>query len=295
MGETTGIGWTDATFNGWIGCTKVAEECDSCYAARDNNLHKWNGGEWGPGTLRKITSDVNWNKPFVWDRKAAAEGVTTKVFGYSLADIWDAESPLWPFDRVVPGYKKNAQVPIYPKATMARQVFFEQVVHRTPHLMWLLLTKRFERAAVGYGKLWGDNPWPNVASIFSAGNQKNLDHCMKPLREINAVVRGISAEPLLGPLDLREHLPYLQWVIVGGESGPNFRPLYLEWVRDIQAQCKQAGVAFFMKQTGHRYFETLPNGRTAGHIARHRAGADILEWPLDIRVQEFPKQFQLVA
>jgi protein gp37 len=90
VAETSGISWTDATFNPWIGCTKVSPACDNCYAERDNARRKWVDG-WGAGVPRRRTK--SWGDPLRWNRKAAAEGATLRVFCASLADIFDNEVP----------------------------------------------------------------------------------------------------------------------------------------------------------------------------------------------------------
>jgi len=329
MGDTTAIAWADKTFNGWIGCTKVADECKFCYADRDNKFHKWNGGVWGPGTLRKITAEANWEKPLQWNREAAKIGAHPRVFAFSLADVFDVEGPLWPHDRRVPGYSKKMPVPPYGPNLTAMRVFFYNIVMMTQNLEWLVLTKRFVEAAEFCYEIESransdSDPtrWKNLSLLFSAGNQDNLEKAMSQMRRITGrknggtIKLGISAEPLLGPLNLRDHLPFLDWVIVGGESGPHARPMDLEWVRDIQLQCAEAGVAFFMKQTGAVFYDSKNYvikhlWDTCGHpcdccgecpsnspdnpeqhpplqrATKDRAGAVIEEWPAEIQRREF--------
>src|SRR6185436_16033242 len=88
MGETTGISWTDHTFNPWIGCTKVSPACDHCYAESMAKRYGW--AKWGAGQPRMRTSDANWRKPLQWN-KAHASGPRKRVFCASLADVFDAE------------------------------------------------------------------------------------------------------------------------------------------------------------------------------------------------------------
>src|SRR5476651_1545431 len=87
------IGWTDHTFNPWIGCQKVSPGCDHCYAEAQNKFRKWNGGTWGPHAPRKRTSEANWRKPLQWNAAAKAAGVRAKVFCASLADWLDNKAP----------------------------------------------------------------------------------------------------------------------------------------------------------------------------------------------------------
>lgn len=263
MAETSLISWTDATFNPWIGCTKVAPECDNCYAERDNRFHKWNGGSWGLGAPRTITSEANWKKPFKWNALAAkglmpdrtpipAGQVRPRIFAASLADIFDKDAPWWPDNRRLPSgrlydARDRQELPT------AREVFFADVVGKTPHLDWLILTKRFEVAAQFFYEWWGEEPPPNVALIFSAGNQKAVDRALPILLHTDVAVRGISAEPLLGPIDMLApglNLSRLHWLIVGGESGPQARPTHPGWVRQLRDQAIGTGVAFHFKQWG---------------------------------------------
>lgn len=245
MGENSKIEWTDHTFNGWIGCTKIDPLCDGCYAERDNNFRKWNGGEWGPGAPRQLTSESNWRNPFKWDRAAQESGQRKRVFAFSLADVFDAEGPLWPQLRPLPnqpcasGYAGHRAI----------DVFFHHVVAKAPHLDWLILTKRYERAADYLDRLWGSDPWPNVSIVFSAGTQKRLIQAANVFTQFRAIVKGVSTEPLLEPLEF-EFDSGINWVIVGGESGPNARPIHPEWVRSIRDQCQSAKIPFFFKQWG---------------------------------------------
>lgn len=262
MGKETGISWTDSTFNGWIGCTKVADECKFCYAERDNNYRKWNGGVWGPGTLRKLTAPATWRNPFEWNNAARGATVRPRAFGFSLADIFDAEAPLWPDDRklIVPK-AAGGWTAEYPKRSQARDVFMLDVVQRCTNMDWLLLTKRFGDAANYYENLWGRSndtaarPWPNVWPIFSAGTQANLDVSMFDMAKILAVVNGISAEPLLGPMDFSSYWQVLNWVIVGGESGAQARPMHINWVRAILEQCRTGTTSLRFKQSPAFFFK----------------------------------------
>lgn len=127
-----------------------------------------------------------------------------------------------------------------------------QLVEQTPWLNWLLLTKRPELIALfapwAASGNWPDNVWLGT----SIGLQQHAAARLEALLSHQAVVRFVSAEPLLGPLDLSHWLPSLQWVIVGGESGPGARPMWPEWARALREQRQVAGVPFFFKQWGGR-------------------------------------------
>lgn len=242
MAETTAIEWTatyhddgtvtpGATFNPWHGCTKVSQGCKHCYA--ETLSHRWGRNDlWGPTGTRKKTSDAYWREPDKWNRAAEAAGTRRKVFCASMADVFE--------DR--------------PELTPWRIDLFRTIVS-TPHLDWLLLTKRpgnvlrmYDEAAQPLGKspVLPDNIWIGT----SVENQEAADERMPILAHIPAIVRFLSCEPLLGPLDLGFGNWRPQWVIVGGESGPGARPMEEAWVRSIQEQCAGANVPFFFKQWG---------------------------------------------
>src|ERR1700751_3262860 len=91
--KNSAINWCHHTFNPWVGCSRISPGCVNCYAESQNKFYKWNGGEWGPGAPRKITSEANWQKPIRWNEEAGATGERHRVFCASLADWADAEAP----------------------------------------------------------------------------------------------------------------------------------------------------------------------------------------------------------
>lgn len=285
VGKTTGISWANKTFNGWVGCTKVNELCTNCYAERDNKFRKWNGGTWGVGAPRHLTSVSNWRQVFDWDLEAGETRQRFRVFGFSLADWADEVGPEWPADRIIPvrdyTSKKLEEYKAYRRMVGdvdARDVFMKYVVRETRNLDWLLLTKRYEFAAKYLRQLWDASPWGNVWVIYSAGTQDTLDEAMDSLKTVHAVVRGISAEPLLGSTDFSMHLEALDWVIAGGESGTKAREMKASWERVIREQCGAAGVAYFLKQLGSEWMGT--------HWP-HKWD-DPGTWPTGMNVQQFP-------
>lgn len=246
MGEKTGIAWTDHTFNPWIGCAKVAPECAHCYAEGYGQRF---GVAWGPQGTRRRTSESNWKEPLRWDRAARRDGVRRRVFCASLADVFEDRADL---------------------LTWRRDLF--ALIDRCHNLDWLLLTKRPENVH-DMVPAWPRNAWLGA----SAGTNATLTRALPDLIDVPGPrVRFLSAEPLLE----RIHIPYLgeprviDWVIVGGESGPRARPCSVEWIRSIVRQCKSAGVPVFVKQI-----------RLADGILRH----DPREWPGDLRVREWPR------
>lgn len=227
MAEKSEISWFDATFNTHIGCSKVSPACDRCYAERDNTRRKWVDG-WGPGVPRRRTSAEYWKQPARWNRKAAASGVPLRVFCASLSDIFDNEVPqAWRDD-------------------------LWQVLRETPHLRWILLTKRIGNAAKMLPADWGTG-YANAGLMSTLENQEVWDRDFPKLMRTPAAWHGVSAEPLLGsinmlPLVARYGRP--DWMITGGESGSGFRSLDMGAVRSIRDQCAQIGATFHHKQNG---------------------------------------------
>jgi len=224
MAEVSAISWTDATFNPWIGCTKVSTgplgACNGCYAESDNNRRKWVEG-WGPGVPRRRTAPSNWKQPLKWDRQAAEAGKILRVFCASLADVFDNEVPQeWRDD-------------------------LWALVRATPNLRWLLLTKRIGNAPK---MLPADWPYPNAGLGATIVSQPEWDRDYPKLAAIPAAFHFVSDEPTLAPIDIGDARP--DWIITGGESGPNRRPLNMNYVRSMRDQCARNGVTFHHKQNG---------------------------------------------
>ena len=228
MAANTKIEWAHDTFNPWTGCAKVSPACQHCYAegfARFPHI-----GTWGASGARMRTSDANWKKPLMWDRQAKAAGTRRRVFCASLADVFEDRADLDPM-----------------RADLWR------LIEQTPNLDWLLLTKRpgvMARWAAEHG--CPENAWAGT----TVEDQRRADERIPALLQVPARVRFLSMEPLLGPVDLSGYtmggvpaVP-LHWVIAGGESGPNARPMHPEWVRSLRDQCIQADVPFHFKQWG---------------------------------------------
>jgi protein gp37 len=287
VSENSKIEWTDHTFNPWEGCQKVGPGCDHCYAETRNA--RFAGGtaiNWGPGAPRRRTSLSNWRKPLQWNAQAdafyAAHGRRQRVFCASLADVFDnAVDPTW------------------------RRDLFD-LIEKTPYLDWLLLTKRignvlpmisqtaqyrFDLECLETPRL-PDNVWLGATVV----NQAEADRDIPKLLEVPARVRFLSMEPLLGPVDLRvidvdghseiyplagtrncedddgkpmPDMAALDWVIVGGESGREARPMHPAWARDIRDQCEEAGVPFLFKQWG----EWAPGENAPGPMKRTEQAA----------------------
>jgi protein gp37 len=182
------------------------------------------GVRWGPGQPRHRTGRANWRKPIIWNRQAAAAGRRGLVFCASLADVFDAEVPA--------SWRENLWA----------------LIRATENLDWQLLTKRPENIAEMLPSDWGDG-WANVWLGISAESQELLEGRWAHLALVSAKVQFVSAEPLLGPLDLAV-AEGLDWIITGGESGPGARPADPDWFRSIRDQCASMGIALHHKQNG---------------------------------------------
>jgi len=224
MATRTKINWVDHTFNPWIGCHKVSPACTNCYAWVTAD-RRYGFAKWGPNEPRRVTSAANWRKPVAWNREAERVGERRKVFCASWADVFEARDDLDP--------------------TRAR---LWALIAATPWLDWLLLTKRPEnvRRSAPWGETWPRNVWLGT----TAENQEYAESRIPHLVEHPAVVRFISVEPMLGPVDLTPWRGLVDWVICGGESGPRARTTDIGWVRALRNQCVDNGISFFLKQWG---------------------------------------------
>jgi protein gp37 len=278
VAENSAIEWTDHTFNPWIGCTRVSPGCDNCYAARQDKFRGWTPEGWGGPRRRTKT----WGDPKRWNGQHAtfyaAHGRRQRVFCASLADVFDNQVPIqW------------------------RRDLFD-LIELTPHLDWLLLTKRVGNVAdmVREARTWDwllgrSNVWLGATVV----NQEEADRDIPKLLATPVRVRFLSMEPLLGPVDLTgewltaklgaypfkglpaEHrtrlVDLLDWVIAGGESGPGARPAHPDWFRSLRDQCAAAGTAFLFKQWGDWSPGYAEHGNDLGYEAIVCAKQH--EWP----------------
>lgn len=213
------------SFNPWVGCTKVSPACDFCYAEswakRTGAPELWKGE-------RRRTQPKNWGLPIKWNTKAKEDGIRYKVFCASLADVFDNQVPEeWRHD-------------------------LWHLIDSTPHLDWLLLTKRPQNIEKMLPSVWGHG-WPNVWLGTTVENIKVANQNIPALIGNPATVHFLNCEPLLEDLNLFGIVSYLDWVIAGGESGQAPRHTPGNWFRNLRDQCAGANVPFFMKQmTGKR-------------------------------------------
>jgi protein gp37 len=223
VGKNSAIEWTDHTFNPWWGCTKVSRACKFCYA---EVWAKRTGAKvWGPRASRRFFGDAHWREPFKWNEEAAARGARARVFCASMADVFEYRSEL----------------------NLWRERLWD-LIEQTPHLDWLLLTKRPQR--IRLCRRWSE--WPsNVWLGATVEDQESAEERIPALLENVAVVRFLSCEPLVSALNLAPYLRDVNWVIAGGESGGRSRPSSPTWFRDLRDQCRAAGVPYLFKQWGN--------------------------------------------
>lgn len=222
MGEKTGIEFADKTWNPWQGCHKVSPGCDNCYMYREKIRY---GQE--PDVVVR-SKPPTFNAPLKWKEPEIVFTASWSDWFIREADDWRAEA--W------------------------------DIIRRTPHLFYLVFTKRPQNIPDRLPPDWGSG-YPNVMLVVTTENQEEADRRIPYIQEIPAAYRGASAEPLLGWLNL---IPYLydrasgrhaiikglDWVVAGGESGPGARPSHPDWFRNLRTQCVTAGVPFFFKQWG---------------------------------------------
>jgi protein gp37 len=210
MGERTAIGWTDASWNPWHGCTKVSPGCAHCYMFRDKTRY-------GQNPELVVRSKTKFSEPLKWKEPKMVFTCSWSDWFHEAADAWRDEA--W------------------------------DIIRRTPHLTYQILTKRPERIADHLPADWGEG-WPHVWLGVSIENNRWRQRAWD-LIAVKAAVHFISCEPLLGPVDFEnDALADIDWLIAGGESGPDCRPMREDWARSLRDQCAEYDVAFFLKQLG---------------------------------------------
>lgn len=217
MGKTA-IEWTDATWNPVTGCTKISAGCDRCYAERF--AERWRGTPNHPYengfdlTLRpeRVQQPLSWRQPRM-------------IFVNSMSDLFHKKVPHEFIDRVFDTME-------------AADWHIFQVLTKRSSLMRNYVNKRYIKASAP------KHIWLGV-SVEDGTKKSRIKH----LQDANASVRFLSVEPLIGSVG-KMSLKGIHWVIVGGESGPGYRPMEVGWAKEVRDQCKKAKVPFFFKQWG---------------------------------------------
>jgi protein gp37 len=289
MADRSAIEWTDATWNPVQGCTRVSEGCRNCYAevmaARFSDP-----GQWGHGLAHRVTvngkTDHRWTGELRLNEKALELPLRwrrpRRIFVNSTSDLFHEDMPDEWIDRVfaVMALAQQHTFQILTKRPERMQTYVAGMTAHCGDLFNIFASSRFREAARKAGALIGDmpaltgKPFPlrNVWLGTSVEDQSTANIRIPHLMNTPAAGRFISAEPLLGRLDLEPFLrqnipgytahdfgiqmqiaahPYpIDWVIVGGESGPGARPMHPAWARSLRDQCQAALVPFFFKQWG---------------------------------------------
>jgi protein gp37 len=299
----TKIEWTEKTWNPIVGCSIVSPGCTNCYAMKmAARIERMGGAPQYDGTTKPSRAGAVWTGKVALAEKALLEPLKrqkpTTYFVNSMGDLFHEDVPDEWIDRVF------SVMALCPQHTF--QVLTKRSARMREYCTKMFVEvdewDRIEIAAVGLGatldqaldagKLF-DKPLPNVWLGVSSEDQTRADERIPDLLSTPAAVRFVSAEPLLGPIDLlqpqmgkafcdalcKEHCQaqsdqecpkfdgQLDWVIVGGESGKGARPMHPDWARSLRDQCANAGVAFFFKQWGEWA------DHTELHFASNRCGA----------------------
>jgi len=241
MSHYSSIEWTNATWNPVTGCTKISVGCKNCYAERMAiRLHAMGNKRYKNGFSLTLHEDLL-RKPVHWLKPKM-------IFVNSMSDLFHEDVPLEFINDV------------FKTISLADQHIYQ------------ILTKRSNRLVRLINNLnWPENLWMGV----SVENQSNI-YRIRDLSQVPARIRFISCEPLIGPI---KYLPLdcIDWVILGGESGPGARPMKTEWVEDILFQCRENKIPFFFKQWGgvrKRSNGRLFNGKIYDEMPQLYAGSD---------------------
>lgn len=309
MAADSKIEWCDHTFNPWEGCQKTGSKgCDHCYAEKRNA--RFGGGvaiNWGPGAPRRRTSAATWALPKRWNAQAEAfraqHGRRQRVFCASLADWLDNAVDIeWLIDllavvRLTPDLDwllLSKRIGIWrSRLESAAEAIRARITHAAEATVALL--RWIERW------LAGDAP-ANVFVGATVVDQPEAKRDISKLLLVPARVHFLSMEPLLGGVDLtpwigtedcspmlwleqpRAQGANIDWVIVGGESGPGARPMVLGHAKEIVRQCQAADVAVLVKQLGAR----PTNREGVPHPISDKKGSVLADWPEILRIREFP-------
>jgi len=236
MSTNSGIEWTESTWNPVTGCTKVSPGCKHCYAERMAMRLKAMGQPKYANGFKLALHEDKLKQPLGWKKPSV-------IFVNSMSDLFHKDVPL----------------------TFTHKVF--DVMRRASWHTFQVLTKRSRRLLELNPEIdWPSNVWMGV-SVENRDHTFRIEH----LRQTDAQIKFLSLEPLLGPLP-GLNLHGIDWVIVGGESGPGARPMAEEWVVDIRDQCLAACVPFFFKQWGG------VQRKRAGRVLRERTWDQMPAW-----------------
>ena len=256
MATQSGIEWTEVTWNPVTGCTKISAGCKNCYAERMAKRLQAMGLEQYKDGFKVNLAPKMLDLPYTWKKPRV-------VFVNSMSDLFHPDVPL----------------------EYIKKVF--QVMNTTPHT-YQVLTKRSERLKELACELdWTENIWMGVSVENEKVSSRILDLISTP-----AKVKFLSVEPLIGPVK-NLYTEHIDWVIVGGESGPKARPIRKAWVDYIRKECERTETPFFFKQWGKKDFNEDPSDPTisAEHAHHAKGGCQIdgqvyREMPMNVALQK---------
>lgn len=273
IGKNSKIEWRHHTFNAWSGCDRISPGCDNCYAGRIEKRFPGRFGTWGQHGKRVVTSDAYWKRPLRWNAEARETGERKRVLVNSLSDVFEDREDL-----------------VGPRRRLG------DLIEDCPDLDWLLLTKRPRSSwlllsvmfRLGQSRILPRNVWVGVTCEDGGVQAMDRMRFSQDIWWYDSYVTFVSFEPLLGPIRLPpiNYMASIEWAIIGGESGPKARPFHLEWCQNLIAQLRARGTKVFVKQLGANPVEC-----DASMKLRDRKGADIDEWPEDLRIREIPNEF----
>lgn len=308
MSSNSKISWTDHTFNPWWGCTNISPGCANCYAAA---FAKRTGLGWGNSTPRRFFSDAHWQEPVKWNRTAERRGNPAFVFCASMADVFE-----------------DAPDHAAKQTNEARERLFRLIESTPWLIWLLLTKRpENARVMVPLTWLdgkWPVNAWVGTTTE----DQQRADERLPHLLALPASRRFVSVEPALEQVDLASYLAMvgyecpecgdagcasskvrycgecagdtgrdvilkhsgrrLDWVIIGGESGPKARPFNVAWAEETVRQCRAAGVMLFVKQLGANPVASRAGLPPWPLFVTDKSGANPAEWPEHLRIQERP-------
>jgi protein gp37 len=293
VSDKTAISWTDATFNPWWGCSRVSPGCLRCYA--ETHAARFAPGHWGKTGPRRLFGDAHWAEPLRWNRRAEQAGVPLKVFCASMADVFEDHEDL--------------------DAPRAR---LWELIEATPWLRWQLLTKRPENVIkmAPWDSVWPRQVWlgvsaedqqraderiPTLLDVPAAVRFVSAEPLIGPVRlrsawvvpdaivcgqrprtsEASAAIAAVLRATLRrARADSGTTAPeWIDWLIIGGESGNGARPMDLTWAHDLARQARAAGIAVWVKQLG---------SAAARELGVRGKGEQLDDLPADLRIREFP-------
>lgn len=248
MADNTKIEWTDATWNPITGCSVVSPGCTNCYAMRLAGTrlkhHPSRAGLTSDSKAGPVwNGDVRINR--LWLHQPGEWRRSRRIFVCAHGDLFAEKVPDdWILDVLtVIACNPQHQFQVLTKRAERMQDFMSRAD---------LLEDIYANWSGFSGSPREVYSWPlhNLWLGVSAEDQKRADERLRELRETPAKLRWVSAEPLLGPIDLSRHIDRIDWVVAGGESGPGARPMHPDWARSLHDQCASAGVPFLFKQWG---------------------------------------------